>query len=177
MHVLKKTICLIGMPGSGKTTLARMMGDHYELPVVDLDNYIGHELKTTISKLWVKEGELMFRCIERFYLLKTLCGNPAILSTGGGTPCFFDNLSMMNSLAFSVYLKSDKSHYAENLKTNNHPIFSGAQDTETRWKELLQQRSAYYERANLILKAYNHEPNVFEAVSKNCLHKGIIKIN
>ena len=174
MYVLNSTICFIGMPSAGKTTIARKIGSNFRLPVVDLDEYIEQLQKITITKLWQSEGEAAFRCIERFYLLKILSGQPVLLATGGGTPCFFDNLFFINELSFSVYLKTVSLNLTDEMKSGIHPVFSGSQNPQTKWNELLQHRKSYYERADLIQNAFPFEPNVFEAVCTICLDEKII---
>lgn len=175
-YVLQKTTCFIGMPGSGKSTLVRLLGKQCNLPVIDLDEYIEHEINTSISNFWNSEGEKAFRCIERFCLIKVLSKSPVVLSCGGGTPCFFDNMSLIKTFGFSIYLKSNEPRLTEDIRTRVHPMFRNAANPDNQWKNILKQRSSIYEMAEWTLNVNKLEPKIVEDVSKHCLDKGIITI-
>jgi shikimate kinase len=121
------------------------------------------------------KGEPQFRIMERFCLLQALTQGYHILSSGGGTPCFFDNMSLINKYCFSIYLKSTKPLLTREMQEGMHPVFKNGPVVE-KWNDLLQKRSIYYERAHLIQNAYASEPNVLEAVSSFCLKENIIKV-
>lgn len=92
---MPKPIFLIGYMGSGKTTLAKKLASKLELPFIDTDDEIVKEIGMSITEYFQLHGEEKFRELERKQLLKTAQQN-AIVSTGGGSPCFFDNMQWID---------------------------------------------------------------------------------
>ena len=99
-------IFLIGYMGVGKTTLGKALADRTGLSFIDLDLFIEGRYRKTIRQIFEAEGEEAFREIERKALHEVAEFEDIILSTGGGTPCFFDNMTYMNSVGTTVYLKA-----------------------------------------------------------------------
>ncbi len=174
MYELTTTISLIGMPGVGKSYLGRQLASSLQLNLIDLDVCIENQTGMSIPLLWSKFGEMNFRCLERFFLMKALTQKPLILSCGGGTPCFFDNMNCIRSFSYSIYLKSEIPAITEQMLNGNHPIFKSTLDPQSEWNAILDKRRSKYESAHQILKSYSHEPNLFDAVSSFCLDKKIL---
>jgi shikimate kinase len=102
----KSLIVLLGMPGSGKTTLGNALSQKLEIPFSDLDVMLEKQEGCTIPQLFESRGEAYFREQESGLLKQVLTGTePLVLATGGGTPCFFDNIEYIKRLAQSVYLE------------------------------------------------------------------------
>jgi len=98
-------IFLIGMPGSGKSTLGKSLADLLGLEFVDLDHEIEKSCASTIGEIFGAKGEEAFRELEKKQLMKSIHQLPAFLmATGGGTPCFFDNMELMTSSGLVVFL-------------------------------------------------------------------------
>ena len=97
-------IFLTGYMGSGKTTLGRALATDLNAQFIDLDHYIEQRYRKTIAQLFAEKGEEGFREIERRMLHEVGEFEDVIISTGGGTPCFFDNIEYMNSQGTTVYL-------------------------------------------------------------------------
>ena len=97
-------IFLLGYMGAGKTTLGRALAASLGLEFIDLDNYIEGRFRKTISQIFSEKGEDEFREIERRMLHETGEFENVVISTGGGTPCFFDNVEYMNSQGTTVFL-------------------------------------------------------------------------
>ena len=85
-------IFLIGYMGVGKTTLGKALADRTGLSFIDLDLFIEGRYRKTIRQIFEAEGEEAFREIERKALHEVAEFEDIVLSTGGGTPCFFDNM-------------------------------------------------------------------------------------
>ncbi|MDE6559055.1 MAG: shikimate kinase [Muribaculaceae bacterium] len=101
------TIFLIGYMASGKTTLGRAFAKANGLQFIDLDFYIEQRFRKSISQIFAEEGEERFRQIERAMLREVGEFCDAVISCGGGTPCFFDNMDYMNSQGITVWLDAD----------------------------------------------------------------------
>lgn len=99
-------IILIGYMGAGKTTLGKALSKDVGLPFYDLDWYIENRMRKTIKQLFEERGEEDFRILERNMLHEIAEFENVIISCGGGTPCFFDNMQYINSKGKTVYLKA-----------------------------------------------------------------------
>ena len=97
-------IFLIGYMGAGKTTLGKAFAKKYNLSFVDLDWYIEERFHKTVQELFAERGEDGFRELERNMLHEVADFENVIISTGGGAPCFFDNMDFMNKSGITVFL-------------------------------------------------------------------------
>jgi shikimate kinase len=98
-------IYLIGYMASGKTNLGREMAEISGMGFADLDELFEERYKISILEFFGKYGEDPFRKLERGILLETISMDNAVISTGGGTPCFFENMKFIKEHGRSVYLK------------------------------------------------------------------------
>ena len=100
-----KPIFLIGLPGSGKSIFGKSLAAALDLNHVDLDQVIESKTNKSIDALFEIHGEAYFREIEKNALQELLeKSSTDILSCGGGTPCFYDNMSRMNAAGLTVFL-------------------------------------------------------------------------
>ena len=126
---MAKSLILIGYMGCGKTVVGKCLAKRKSVDFIDLDEFIEAEENTSISKMFEKGGELGFRKKERFYLEKLLSQNlQAIISLGGGTPCYFDNINyVIKKEGFqTVYLKTSPKILASRLfeEKNHRPMIA-----------------------------------------------------
>ena len=144
-------IILIGYMGSGKTTVGRQLALALGISFYDLDWYIEMRYHRTVAQLFAERGEEGFRELERNMLHEAAEFEDVILSCGGGTPCFFDNMEYMNSLAETVYLKADPEVLAMHLKMGKveRPLIMGKTEEELLEyiRESLKQREPFYSKA------------------------------
>ena len=145
-------IFLTGYMGSGKTTLGRALAADMRLEFIDLDHYIEQRYRKTIAQLFAEKGEEGFREVERRMLHEVGEFEDVIISTGGGTPCFFDNIEYMNQQGITVFLEAsiDVLHTRLTIARTQRPLVAGKNDEELRTyiSETLSHRLPFYSRAN-----------------------------
>lgn len=105
MTDLTHPVFLVGYMGSGKTTLGKRLASETKRTFIDLDESICQKAGMSIPQLFEQFGEDHFRRLEREVLQSTDTTVPSIVATGGGAPCFFDNMEWMNRHGITVYLK------------------------------------------------------------------------
>lgn len=137
--------------GCGKTTLGRALGAATGMQFIDLDRYIENRFRASISELFASKGEAGFRRIERA-MLEEVCGfENAIIACGGGTPCFFNNMELMNDCGLTVWLNTPIERLYERLQRNRakRPILANKSDSELLdfIAEALAEREPYYSQA------------------------------
>lgn len=97
---------LVGFMASGKTTLGRALARDLGLSFIDMDAYIERRHCKTIPTLFAERGEEGFRQVERTILHEVADFEDVVIATGGGTPCFFDNMDYMNAHGTTVWLQA-----------------------------------------------------------------------
>jgi len=150
-----KSIILIGYMGSGKTTVGRQLALALGIQFYDLDWYIEMRYHRTVAQIFAERGEEGFREMERNMLHEAAEFENIVLSCGGGTPCFFDNMEYMNSLAETVYLKATPEVLAMHLKMGKveRPLVKGKteEDLLQYIKDSLKVREPFYMQAKHVL--------------------------
>jgi len=149
-------IYLIGMPGCGKTTLGRELAAKLNLVFVDLDEKIEKETNKSIKQIFEDDGEMAFREMEA-HLLRSLTDSYGsfVMSTGGGAPCYYDNMDFMNASGSTVYLNvSSKELYRRLDKdSDSRPLLTGSESLERSIENLLVSRQVFYARASVALES------------------------
>jgi len=143
-------VYLLGLPGVGKTTLGRQISEKLSFNFIDLDAEIEESVGLTIPEVFNHRGEEYFRELEKIELQKTFNYENTIVATGGGTPCFFDNMDQMSSKGVTIYLRSTPEKIVQGLSKDEilaRPLFSGEKPLQ-KIKTLLKERSLYYEKSN-----------------------------
>lgn len=168
-------IFLIGMPGTGKSYWGRRLSAHYKLPFVDMDDYIMQAGQKTIAELFDIYGEHQFRITENKVLRKVIDNNTAntIVACGGGTPCFMNNMLLMQQAGAVVYLRAGipllLSHLQDEIA--KRPLLERQKDMETYLQQLLNTRRSIYEQANYILDTENISLTNFDQIITVCTNR------
>ncbi|MDQ6761108.1 MAG: shikimate kinase [Bacteroidota bacterium] len=148
-------IFLIGFMGSGKTHWGRIWAAKNALSFFDLDAEVEKSFKMTVAEIFQKEGEEKFRELERYHLKKFAAKNNFILSCGGGTPCFGDNLEWMNAEGNVVYLRATPERILKNVtpKIDKRPLLKNVNPSELLFfiEKKLKEREPFYNKARYIL--------------------------
>lgn len=152
-------IYLTGYMGSGKTFAGKKIASQLGYQFIDLDQMIEDRHKTTIPNIFEKFDETAFRIIENKTLMLTFQLENTVISTGGGTPCFHNNMTLMNQHGITVYLKMHpKSLYHRLIRSKKkRPLLLNRSKDELLdyIGEQLTEREPYYNKAQVILKGEN----------------------
>ena len=144
-------IFLIGYMGAGKTTLGKAFARALGLTFVDLDWYIEERFHKSIRQLFAERGEEGFRELEKRMLHEAGDFEDVVISVGGGTPCFFDNMEYMNEAGDTVFLDVNLQVLFRRLKVakQQRPLLDGKTDEELKAfiQEALQKRLPFYTKA------------------------------
>ena len=147
-------IFLIGYMGAGKTTLGKAFARAMGLTFVDLDWYIEERFHKTVSQIFAERGEEGFRELEKRMLHEASDFEDVVISVGGGTPCFFDNMDYMNQVGETVFLDVDIKVLFRRLKVakQQRPLLANKTDEElmTFIQEALQKRLPHYTKAKYV---------------------------
>jgi len=149
-------IYLIGFMGCGKSYMGKQLAEQLQWNFVDLDDYLETKEGTTISQIFEKGGESLFRQLERDYLTATGDFEKTVIATGGGCPCFFDNMEWMDVSGQTIYLKTPVPILVERLQaeTAHRPLLAGKSKEEltTFIDQKLEERKGYYEQAQIVFE-------------------------
>tara|TARA_B100000315_G_C14502893_1_gene553180 strand:- start:7 stop:480 length:474 start_codon:yes stop_codon:yes gene_type:complete len=147
--------------GCGKSTIGKSLAKKNNKKFIDLDILIEKKIGKSINKIFNEDGEEYFRYLEKENLLDVCKLGNIVVATGGGTPCFFDNMNLMLKNGIVIYLKMKPKDLSRRLKENKkeRPLLNKIkkQDLEKNIREILNQRRGVYEKANLILSDLNFE--------------------
>ena len=150
-----KRIIIIGYMGSGKTTVGHALSQELGLPFYDLDWYIETRMHRTVKQIFDEKGEEGFRKIEHNLLHEVAEFEDVIISCGGGTPCFFDNIDYINRQGETVYLKCTTDVLYKHLKMGKtvRPLLLNKTPDEvnTFIEAQLKQREPFYAKAKHIV--------------------------
>ena len=144
-------IIIVGYMGSGKTTVGKALSKDMGIPFYDLDWYIESRMRKTVAQIFAERGEEGFRKIEYNMLHEVAEFENVIISCGGGTPCFFDNMDYMNGQGETVYLKASPEVLYGHLKMGKteRPLLKNKTPEEMQVfiAEQLEMREPYYSKA------------------------------
>ena len=150
-----KSIIIIGYMGSGKTTVGHALSQELGLPFYDLDWYIETRMHRTVKQIFDEKGEEGFRKIEHNLLHEVAEFEDVIISCGGGTPCFFDNIDYINRQGETVYLKCTTDVLYKHLKMGKtvRPLLLNKTPDEVKTfiEAQLKQREPFYAKAKHIV--------------------------
>jgi shikimate kinase len=160
-----KRIILVGYMGSGKTTVGKALSKETGMMFYDLDWYIESRMRKSVSQIFAEKGEEGFRKIEYNMLHEVAEFEDVIISCGGGTPCFFDNMDYLNQQGDVVYLKATPETLYKHLLMAKveRPLLKGKSPEELIGyiTEHLKERAPFYEKAK-----YTLDVNVLDEYDK-----------
>ena len=148
-----KRIYIIGYMGAGKSTFGKSLALRMNLKSIDTDHFIENRYRKKIGEIFAVEGEERFREIEHRVLLEISEYEDVVISTGGGLPCFNDNMTIMNNTGITVYLEAPVDELAIRLgaSKNVRPVLEKRSGSALKdfIKENLARRILFYEQAHI----------------------------
>lgn len=149
-------IFLIGFMGSGKTTLGRKLAKKLGYKFVDMDDLIVQTSGMTIPGIFAEHGEALFRKWESDVLMEVIRQEQIVVATGGGAPCFNNNIDVMNENGLTIYLQLSPEAIMDRLQHSKteRPLVKGKSDEELikYIKDLLETRDPHYLKSRLIIR-------------------------
>jgi shikimate kinase len=152
-------IYLIGLPGSGKSTLGRQLSKSLNIPFIDLDTAIEQKENRVIKDIFKQKGEDYFRKLESETLRRISEGlADFIMATGGGAPVFYDNMEFMNSFGQTVFLDVPPRVITERIikaDKEERPLLArlGPDELKDQIEFLRSQRIRFYNQATYTISA------------------------
>ncbi|WP_379965403.1 shikimate kinase [Epilithonimonas sp. UC225_85] len=149
-------ISLLGYMGSGKTHISKNLSKKINFPSIDLDQKISEEHGMTVHEIFEKKGEIYFRKEEKQILEQLLDSEKdLILSLGGGTPVYYNNIDMINEKSKSIFLRASVNTLSNRLllQKNTRPLVSKLKDSELPEfiAKHLFERNPYYSQAHFTI--------------------------
>jgi len=150
-------IFLVGYMGAGKTSVGRSLALRMNLSYIDTDHFIEKRYHKKVSDIFATEGEERFREIEHLILLEVSEYEDIVIATGGGLPCFNENMAIMNEKGITIYLDVPVEELAARLgaSKNKRPVLKSRSGEELIdfIKESLSARKPFYEQAKIRYQA------------------------
>jgi shikimate kinase len=159
-------IFLIGMPGSGKTTLGKELAAHMMIDFIDLDAEIEKSETTSVSEIFRERGEDYFRLLESRLLRHFAASAQSfVMATGGGAPCFYRGMETINEYGLSIFLDCPVPELMERVKKNQERPLLHTTDEEELKKKLEHMRTtrlACYRQSKIVIE----NPNLHALLKK-----------
>lgn len=156
-------IYLTGFMGCGKSSFGRRLAKKLDYPFVDLDDEIEEKAGKKLEEIFEVEGEEAFRKIEQEVLFMTVRYKQAVIATGGGTPCFANNMEFMNAEGVTVYLRLSPLSIAHRLEQAKRvrPLVKGLNGDELLAfvKSKLEEREKWYLQSHCVIKGETVKPD------------------
>ncbi len=155
-------IYIIGFMGSGKSTYGKELAEALGYAFTDLDTDIEKKAGATIPVIFKDKGEDAFRLMEQNALLETKILEDTVIATGGGAPCFFENMEWMNENGLTIYLKLFENELKARIEPvmAERPMLNGIDEDglEDFIHKTLRKRAFYYHQAKIVI-----DPNLMNA--------------
>lgn len=164
-------IFLIGFMGSGKTTLGKQIAGLMNYKFIDVDHYIVDHHGESVSDIFANRGEDFFRKLEQSALKEIIKEDNVIVSTGGGTPCFFNNMEIMNNSGLTIYLKLEEEVIVNRLvySKRGRPLLANLnkEELEEYVDKLMEKRCGFYNRAKIAIEGVSIRPEDIVRIIEN----------
>jgi shikimate kinase len=146
-------LALIGFMGTGKTTIGRMLASQLGYDFLDTDHWIEAAAGKSIPEIFNQAGEGHFRMLEQQVLTELARRQHTVIATGGGLPCYQDNLEKLRQHSYVVCLWASPETIFERVRHNTHRPLLQHPDPLSRIRELLALREPFYRQADLLVSS------------------------
>ncbi|MCX7985480.1 MAG: shikimate kinase [Bacteroidales bacterium] len=158
-------IFILGFMGNGKTTIGKRLAELLHYPFIDLDNEIEKCMSLTVEEIFFIHGEQFFRQKEHEQLIEISKRDNMVIAVGGGTPCFFDNMEIMNREGLTVYLQLSPEQIIQRILSmpreavQARPLIAdkNTAELEVFVREALKKREPYYNQAKIIVENHHNQ--------------------
>ncbi len=152
-------VFIVGYMYSGKTTVGKKLASRLKYKFIDTDMAFMEKFKISVVDFFSKYDENLFRKLEHELLKEILITKNVIISTGGGTPCFYDNMSLIKNHGISMYLKMSLESILYRMKESKkkRPVLQKLEKGKLKnfIKNQLSEREKYYNQADYVVKGEN----------------------
>lgn len=170
-------IVLIGYMCCGKSTLGKSIAKILDYKFIDTDKEIEKQEGTPIEEIFASKGEAFFRAAEHNYLLSLKGIENSVIATGGGMPCFADNLSLLKALGHTVYIQLPAKSILDRAKNAKQPrplLLNKTDEELTQFiSDTLHTREAFYCNAHLTVSGIDLQPK--ELLKRIHDHSGLLQ--
>jgi shikimate kinase len=156
---MAKPVFLIGYMGCGKSTIGKKLATRLKFDFIDTDASIVNMTGKQVSEIFAQDGEDAFRQLERSVIVSLCSRSNVVVATGGGSPCFFDNMALMNKSGITAYIKMHPDSLASRLiaSPTERPMIRQIRDEDLPLyiKHHLSERELFYNKAHIVIKGEN----------------------
>ncbi|MGD0754289.1 MAG: shikimate kinase [Bacteroidales bacterium] len=174
MMAKNQIIYIIGFMGSGKTTAGKKLASLLGWSFIDLDKKIEEQATKTIPEIFSQNGEDYFRSIEAQLLRKLKSCSNTVISTGGGAPCYSDNMDFMTKTGLTLYLKLTPAELKSRLSKSKgeRPLIKNLDQEKLQYfiEEKLADREKWYNRSDITVEGIDLDINLLLSLVKSKLN-------
>jgi shikimate kinase len=162
-------IFLIGFMGSGKTTVGKKLASRLRYLFMDMDSIIEEESGMPVSRIFDEKGEDEFRRMENELILRIIQLEDVVISTGGGVPCFYNNMELINKYGISIYLKMKPEDLLKRLQGSKYerPLIRdlSPKELDQYISEKLKEREPHYLKSKYVIDGSHPDvPGILEMI-------------
>ena len=166
-HLFMK-LFLIGFMGSGKSHIGKQLAQLLDYLFIDTDHLLENTEGSSVAQIFETRGEVAFRQLESDTLKGLSKWDNIVVATGGGAPCFHDNMTYINSSGISIYLKTDPNLLLQRLlpESEKRPLLRGRSEADLLAfiESKVSERTAFYGQADIIISQNSNEQNVAQEI-------------
>mgnify|MGYP002344945838 CR=1 FL=1 len=168
---MSKPIFLIGYMGCGKSSVGKKLAKRLKIDFIDIDTSIEQMTGKSIAQVFDQEGEDLFRQLERSILVSLCSRTNIVVATGGGAPCFFDNMMLMNKSGTTVYIKMHPDSLASRILASDteRPLVRkfSKEEMPAYIAHHLKEREVFYNTAKITIKGESLKIEELEYILRN----------